>query len=99
MATFITLITFTETGAKAFKDTAKRAAAFKAAAAKLGVNVLHQFWTMGAYDGVLIYEAPDTATATAAMLMVGSQDYIQTETLPAFTADQMAAIVAKLPKK
>jgi uncharacterized protein with GYD domain len=54
MATFITTIKFTQQGVKGIDETTKRAAAFKAAAKKLGVKVTDIYWTLGDYDGVLI---------------------------------------------
>jgi uncharacterized protein with GYD domain len=30
------------------------------------------YWTLGAFDGVILMEAPDEATVTAAMLHLGS---------------------------
>src|SRR5262245_59180624 len=72
MATFITTLHFTEQGVKAVRDTCERAAAFKSAAEKLGVKVTGQYWTLGAFDGVVVCEAPDEATATAALLHLGA---------------------------
>src|SRR5262249_40887453 len=34
-------------------------------------SVTNVFWTLGAYDGLLIFEAPDDETATALMLHLG----------------------------
>ena len=59
MATFITTLHFTEQGIKAVRDTCERAAAFKATAKKLGVKVTGIYWTLGAADGVIVWEAPD----------------------------------------
>jgi uncharacterized protein with GYD domain len=72
MATFITTLHFTEQGVKAVGDTCERAAAFKAMAKKMGVKVTGQYWTLGAFDGVIVLEAPDEATATAALLHLGT---------------------------
>jgi len=72
MATFITTMHFTEQGIKAVRDTCERAAAFKAAAKKMGVKVSGMYWTLGAFDGVIVCEAPDEETATAALLHLGS---------------------------
>ena len=47
MATYITTLHFTEQGVKAIRDTCERAAAFKAAAEKLGVKVTEQYRTLG----------------------------------------------------
>src|SRR5262249_14778603 len=54
MARYLTLIRFTEQGAKTIKKSTARAADFRAAAEKVGVKVEAQYWTTGAYDGVLI---------------------------------------------
>jgi uncharacterized protein with GYD domain len=53
--------------AKWWIHTYNRAAAFKTTD-KLGIKVTGQYWTLGAFDGAIFFEAPDEATATAAML-------------------------------
>ena len=96
MATFISTVRFTETGLKNIRDTGKRAAAFKTAAKKLGVKVAEVYWTLGPFDGLLIFDAPDDETATAAMLQLGSAGNVHTQTVRAFKASEMDAIVDKL---
>src|SRR6185295_6810238 len=96
MATFVSTIKFTEQGIKAIKETTKRAASIKAAAKKMGVKVTNILWTLGAYDGLLIFEAPDDETATALMLHLGTSGNVQTTTGRAFTAAEMDGILAKI---
>jgi len=98
MATFITTVQFTEQGIKAVRDTCDRAAAFKAAAKKMGVKVAGQYWTLGAFDGVLVLEAPDEATATAALLHLGALGNLRTQTARAFDAAEMQKVLGLLPK-
>jgi uncharacterized protein with GYD domain len=98
MATFITTLKFTDKGEEKIRETMKRAAAFKATAKKLGVKVVGQYWTLGNFDGLLIYEAPDDETATAVMLHLGSLDNVHTSTVRAFVASEMETILEKLPK-
>jgi uncharacterized protein with GYD domain len=98
MATFIATMHFTEQGIKAVRDTCERAAAFKATAQKMGVKVSGVYWTLGAFDGVIVCEAPDEATATAAMLHLGSLGNIRTQTARAFDAAEMQKILGLLPK-
>jgi uncharacterized protein with GYD domain len=98
MATFITTLHFTEQGIKAVRDTCERAAAFKATAKKLGVKVTGIYWTLGAFDGVIVLEAPDEATATAALLHLGALGNIRTQTARAFDAAEMQKILGLLPK-
>ena len=96
MATFISTIKFTAAGIKAIGETTKRAALLKAAAKKMGVKVTCAFWTLGAYDGLLVFEAPDDETATALMLQIGAMGNVQTTTARAFTAPEMDGILAKI---
>jgi uncharacterized protein with GYD domain len=96
MATYVSLLKFTEQGVTKVKDTCKRAAEFKASARKLGVEVKEQYWCMGAYDGVIVFDAPDDDTATAGMLTLSSLDNVATQTLRSFTAAEMGKIVDRL---
>ena len=99
MATFITTIRFTEKGIQGINESPKRAAAFKEAAKSMGVKVLGLYWTLGSFDGVIIFEAPDDETATAAMLHLSSQGNVQTTTARAFEAGTMEKIIGLLSKK
>ncbi len=96
MATFVSTIKFTEQGIKAIGETTKRAAALKSAAKKRGIKVKHIYWTLGAYDGLLVFDAPDDETATALLLHLGSQGNLQTTTARAFTASEMDTVLAKM---
>jgi uncharacterized protein with GYD domain len=98
MATFITTIQFTPQGITSIQETCKRAAAFKAAAKKMGGKVTDVFWTSGAFDGVLIFEAADEETAAALMLYLGSQGFVKTQTTRAFTAAEMEKVLAATSK-
>jgi len=97
MATFIVLGNFTEQGIRNVKESPKRADAFKAMAGKLGVKVKDIYWTLGHYDMVVTVDAPDAATATSIGLAVGSLGNIRTETLTAFSAEEIGKIIGKMP--
>jgi uncharacterized protein with GYD domain len=99
MATFITTVRFTQTGLEAIHDTTKRAAAFKASAKKLGVKVQEIYWTLGDFDGLIVFQAPDDETATAAMLQLSSLGFIHTTTCRAFDTEEIGKIVGKLGRK
>jgi uncharacterized protein with GYD domain len=98
MATFITTMHFTEKGIQSVRDTCERAAAFKAAARKLGVKVAAQYWTLGAFDGVIVCEAADEESVTAALLHLGLQGNLRTQTARAYNAAEMQKIVGMLPR-
>ena len=96
MATYVILDTFTDQGLKTAKDSPKRAEAFRQMAKTFGVTVKDIFWTQGRYDIVAVTEAPDELTATALNLSLGALGNIRTESLRAFSAEDMMKIVAKM---
>jgi uncharacterized protein with GYD domain len=98
MPTYITTLHFTEQGIKAARDTCERAAAFKAAAEKLGVKVTGLYWTLGAFDGLLVLEAPDEEALTAALLQLGSLGNVRTQTARAYDAAEMRKVLGRLPR-
>ena len=98
MATYIATIKFTQKGLDEISESTKRAAAFKTAARKMGVKVTGTYWTMGYFDGIVIFEAPDDETATAAMLHLSGQGYVHTTTARAFEAAEMGKVVGMLGK-
>ena len=96
MATFVALGNFTDQGIRNVKDTVKRADAVKEAAQKAGITMKDIMWTLGSYDMVVIFEAPDDASITAFALAVGAAGNVRTQTLRAFNRNEMTAILAKL---
>jgi uncharacterized protein with GYD domain len=93
MATYVSLIRFTEQGARNIQDTQKRAGAFREAAKKAGATVREQFWTMGTYDGVLVLDAPDEQTATAVMAGLGALGNVRTQTMRAFDESEIGQVL------
>ena len=68
----------------------------KLSAEKMGVDVKNVYWTLGPFDGLIVFEAPDEETATALMLHLGSFGNVQTQTARAYQADEMEQILAKM---
>src|ERR1051326_5347180 len=97
MATFVTTLKFSPQGVANVKETGKRAAAFRATAKKMGIEVRDIFWTLGAFDGAIVFDAPDDETATALMLGLGLKGNVQTQTARAFTDAQMEKILGMIP--
>lgn len=95
MATYVSLINWTEKGAAGFRDTVDRAEAGKALAGTFGGALKEIYWTLGSYDIVVVSEAPDDESATAFALALASQGNVRTTTMRAFSADEMRAIIAK----
>jgi uncharacterized protein with GYD domain len=96
MATYIVLTSFTEQGIKSVKDTTKRAEEVRALAKRFGVTAKDFYWTLGSYDVVAIFDAPDEASMTALGLAIGTAGNVRTQTMRAFSKDETDKILAKL---
>ena len=97
MATYIVLSNFTDQGIRNVKDTTKRSDAVREMAKKAGATLKEIYWTLGPYDVVAIFEAPDEASMTALGLAIGAQGNVRTQTMRAFSKDDIGAILRKLP--
>ena len=96
MAMYVSLIQFTDQGIRNIKDTVKRGEAAKAEAEKMGVKIIEEYWTMGAYDVVVVIEAPDEAAVSAFLLKIGSLGNVKGNTLRAFRREEMESILSKI---
>ena len=96
MATYIVLTSFTDQGVRSVKDTAKRADAVKELAKKFGVTAREFYWTLGSYDVVAIFEAPDDASMTALGMAIGAGGNVRTQTLRAFSREEINGVLAKV---
>ncbi len=97
MPIYITLYNWTEKGIKDVKEAPARIQASVKAAESAGGKVHGVYLTMGEYDLVAITEAPDDESVAAALLSQGMQGNVRSTTLKAFTVEQFAQIVKKLP--
>ena len=95
MPTYVSLIHWTDQGIKNYKDTMRRLEDFTKLAESMGGRVRESLYTVGEYDIVVVTEFPDDETATAALLRVGSLGNIRTNTMRAFSADEMGGIISR----
>ena len=96
MARYVSLIQFTEQGIRNIKDTIKRGDAAMAEAEKMGMKIIEEFWTMGAYDVVVLFDAPDDETVSAFILKIGALGNVKGQTMRAFHRQEMEGILAKI---
>ncbi len=96
MSTYIMLANWTDQGARNIKDSPRRLDAAKKALEDVGGEFKSFFMTMGDFDMVGIYEAPDDAVAARFTLQVGQLGNIRTRTLKAFPESAFREIIASL---
>ena len=97
MPTYITLMKFTEQGAKDLKGAPRRIESAIKAWELMGGKVLAAYFVMGEYDYVAITESPDDEAAVSASLAVCVREHVKTATLRAFPIAEFARLVEKLP--
>jgi len=96
MATYVSLINWTDQGIKTYRDTTARAEAATGLAARFGGRIASIWWTIGPYDLVAVTEFPDDESATAFSLALGAAGNIRTTTMRAFGAADVSAIIARI---
>jgi len=96
MAKYITLLNWTDQGIKSIKDAPKRVDAARALAKKHGCEMQDFYLTIGAYDMMVIIEAPDDETAAKLMLTIGSGGNVRSTTLKALSEAAFRKLVGGL---
>jgi uncharacterized protein with GYD domain len=97
MPTYISLVQFTDKGIQAAKETTQRVADWASKVESSGVSIRDMYWTLGQYDQVCVFDAPDDETAASVLLGADILGNIRTQTLRAFTPAEMKKILAKVP--
>ena len=96
MPAYLTLFNWTDQGVRNAKETAKRAQAAREAWEAAGGRFIGIWWTFGQYDGFVVHEAPDDATANRLLLGTGMKGDIRTTTMRAFGEDEIESVIAGL---
>jgi len=97
LATYITLLKFTDQGLQTIKEAPSRLERAKQLARTMGAEIKAFYLVQGRYDAVVFSEAPSDEVVARFSLAIGSLGNVHTETLRAFTEDEYRRIVAALP--
>jgi uncharacterized protein with GYD domain len=97
MPTYIGLYKMTDQGIRSAKEAPGRVDQAIKGAEAMGGKVIGVYAVMGEYDYVAIGEFPSDQVAMAFALALGSDGNVRTTTLKAFTKEELAEIVKKLP--
>lgn len=90
MPQFILLTNLTPDGVRTIKNHPGRISEVNSEMEQIGLKVLHQWATLGAYDFISIVEAPDAETMARASVELGSRGTTTNQTLVAIPAEQFA---------
>ncbi|MHB1295211.1 MAG: GYD domain-containing protein [Anaerolineae bacterium] len=97
MPGYIVLGTYTEEGYEKLREMPEKIKKHRLEREKMGVRLLATWMTMGDYDFVSVYEAPDDLTMATSLLLTGEANLVRTSTMRAFSEDEFAQIISRLP--
>ncbi|MBW1980475.1 MAG: GYD domain-containing protein [Deltaproteobacteria bacterium] len=97
MPRYVILAKLTDDAIRAVKIAPKRIDKAIKNLEDMGGKLISFYATMGEYDYVAIGEAPNDEVAMAFLLRLGASGDVRTTTLRAFSRDELAELVKKLP--
>lgn len=97
MPRYIILMNLTEQGAKNIKEGPTRLQEVAKALEAAGGKMIDFYTVLGQYDYVAIVDVPSDEAGLVQLLRVGAFGNVKTATLRAFSKEEFAAAVKKLP--
>ena|SRR5579883_983502 len=96
MPTYVMLANWTDQGMRAINESPRRIDATKKSLEDMGGQFRSIYMTMGEYDLVMIYDAPDDAVAARFTLMLAKLGNVRTTSLKAFPEEAFRQIVTTI---
>lgn len=96
MPTYVMLANWTDQGLKSIADGPRRLDAAKKTLEEMGGRFRELYMTMGDFDLVGVYDAPDDAVAARYILLLGQLGNVRTRSMKAFPEEAYRQIVNSL---
>jgi uncharacterized protein with GYD domain len=96
MALYVSLINLTDQGIRTIKDDVNRVRFASHVGEHEGVKIVSEWWTQGQYDAVMVFEAPNEETAARFLLAGARLGNFRSNTMRAFTQDEMQKVLDNL---
>ena len=96
MPRYVVLVNWTDQGIRNVKQTIARTDHGGDIAEKHGLKLEQAYWTVGAYDMLTVFEAPDDEALSAHLLEICSLGNVRTTTLRAYDEEEMSGILRRL---
>ncbi len=96
MPTYVMLVNWTDQGVKNIEENPKRVDAARKLLEDMGGHFRSVLMTMGSYDLVITYDAPDDAVAVRFTLIQEKLGYVRTTSLRAFPEEVYRQIIQTL---
>jgi uncharacterized protein with GYD domain len=96
MPTYVMLANWTDQGVRNIDESPRRVDAARRNLEEMGGRFLSLFMTMGDYDLIITYYAPDDAVSARFTLLLGKLGNVRTKTLKAFPEEAYRQIINSL---
>ena len=97
MPSYLSLLSWTDQGVKAVKDSPARLDAATAAITAAGGRLIFFYMLMGEYDIAILTEFADDETAARVLLTQAAAGNVRSTTFKAFQESEFRALIASLP--
>ena len=96
MPSYVMLANWTDQGVRTVDESPRRVDAARKTLEEMGGRFLSTYMTMGAYDLIITYDAPDDAVAARFTLLLGKHGNVRTTSLKAFPEEAYRQIINSL---
>ena len=96
MPIYVVLGNFTQKRMETIKDLPEGLKESRKVFESFGVRAKELVFTLGRYDVIGVFEAPDEEAITKALLSWGRRGLLRTETLTGFTPEKMVELVEEI---
>ena len=96
MPTYVMLANWTDQGVRNIDESPRRVDSARKNLEEMGGRFLSLFMTMGDYDLIITYDAPDDAVSARFTLLLGKLGNVRTRTLKAFPEEAYRQIINSL---
>ena len=93
MPTYVALAKWTDQGRQKIASIADRIDEVRQQGEQMGVKTIGHYVTMGRFDQVAVFEAPDDETVAKGALLIAGRGNATTGTLRAFTMDEVRTLL------
>jgi uncharacterized protein with GYD domain len=97
MPGYIVLGKFTREGLDKLKEIPDLIKRHRSRCEEMGVRLVGTWCTMGEYDFVSVYDAPDDQTMATRILTTAMNGLVTTQTMRALSEEEFGQVVGKLP--
>lgn len=97
MPTYVTLASLTDQGVRTMNDLPRRLQNADQTFESMGGKLREVYLVMGAYDYIVIAEAPDDETMARITLAIAGQGNVRTQTMRAFDRSEAIKLVEGMP--